>query len=111
MDSLDMLLKSAFSQVEPSKGFESLFWKKVAKRQRAPWFQRLFQDFEYWLPTPNFAQGVAVVLLALVIGAGSGLFFAGQDPPKAFSGFDELRGIPSVSLTGAYLRAAQERKI
>lgn len=109
MDSLDSLLKSAFSPAEPSKGFDGLFWNKVAKRRRTPWLQRVFQDFEFWLPTPSFAQGFAVLLVAFVVGSGSGLFLSGQGQSRPFSGFDEPGGIPSVSLAGAYLKTTQER--
>ena len=94
--------------VQPSLGFEARFWHKVETRHQAPWFVRLLKDLEFSLPLPNVSQAFAVLLVAFLIGGSGGVVSARTTAPLSyFSGFPEFKGVPSPSITAAYLKAAQ----
>ncbi|MBI4971741.1 MAG: hypothetical protein HZC17_07890 [Candidatus Omnitrophica bacterium] len=101
-DNLDkLILKSAPEKIEPSSGFEGRFWQKLSERQNAPHPIGIFE----WVPVPSFSQAAAIVLIALMIGGVSGIVSALNAPPavRSLSGFHEIKGVPSVSVAGAYL--------
>ena len=115
-DRLDKLLKESFSTIEPSKGFEGVFWQKVLGRQKEPWFVRVLKDVESFIPFPTPAQAVAFVLVAFMIGGMGGVVSAINVPTdleakrtsvQYLSGFHEVKGIPSSSVAAAYLKTIE----
>ena len=110
-DELDKLIfKSQPAIIEPSRDFETTFWKKVYEREREPKLVRGFQELISWIPTPSFAQAAAVVLVALIIGGGAGFVSAMPSPSVSLSGFEEIKGIPKPSILGAYFKMMEVEK-
>ena len=109
--------------IEPSREFDNRFWSRVIEHQRQPWLLRLLKDLEFLIPTPNFSQAFAVLVIAFVIGGTGGFFSAFQTlrtPEQVqaqrisvqyLSGFGEFKGVPSTSVAGTYLRTTEERKV
>lgn len=117
---LENLLRAGGYSIEPSPQFEADFWKKVFAREREPWLSRLLRDFESLVPVPNFSQAFAVLLIALFVGGAGGVVSAmntltpegvesGRASIQYLSGFREFKGIPSSSVSAAYLRTTEER--
>lgn len=104
-----LIVKSAPHPIEPSQDFDLRFWKKVHERESEPGFIRGFQELVYWIPTPNFAQVAAVILMALLIGGGTGVVSAMNAPSVSLSGFKEIKGVPMPSISGTYLKTIQAR--
>lgn len=111
--SLNQMLQSSYEDIQVSRGFETVFWKKVSDRQRAPWFMSLLGDLETLLPALNARRAVAFALLAFFIGNMGGVVstvglgaFASVSPAsiRHLSGLQEFKGIPSNSLAAAYLK-------
>ncbi len=112
-------LKVGVSTIEPSAGFERIFWQKVLERKGEPWVQRVFRGLESLFPVPNFSQTAAALLFSFIIGSTSGVFAAMKEPVinqmqakrssiQYLSGFPEYKGLPSVSVAGTYLKMNQE---
>jgi anti-sigma factor RsiW len=112
-------LKSEVLALEPSVRFERVFWQKVLERQKEPWIQRVFQGLESFFPVPSLSQMAAALLFSFIIGSTTGVFAAMKEPAENqmqvtrnsiqyLSGFPEYKGLPSVSVAGAYLKASQE---
>ena len=125
-DKLDRLLKESFSTLEPSKGFERVFWQKILEKsatkapadssfgeQKEPWFVRVLKDLEFLIPFPAPGQAVAFVLVAFLIGGTGGVVSAMNVPTdleakrtsvQYLSGFHEFKGIPTSSVAATYLK-------
>ena len=113
---LNGLLRIPQENIEVSRGFETVFWSKVSERQSLPWFERLLNNLESLVPTPNLRQAVAFSILAFFIGniggfgweLGQGAFAATSPASiRHFSGLQEFKGISSSSLAATYLTAVQ----
>lgn len=108
------VLKSNLARIEPSKGFERIFWQKVLERQKEPWFVRLLKELDSLIPRPSNPQVAMVVLTALLIGGTGGVvsarsvtgsFEAERTSVQYLSGFREFKGVPSSSVAVSYLKA------
>ena len=115
---LDGLLHKADVKIEPSAGFDAVFWEKLTQRQRGSWWGRAVRELQSFVPAPNLAQAVVVLSLALFIGGAGGAVSAmnAAVPVEAqaasvryLSGFREFKGVPSASVAGTYLQAFDER--
>lgn len=111
--SLNQVLVSSYDNIQVSRGFETIFWKKVSDRQRAPWFISLLSDLETLLLALNARRAVVFALLAFFIGNMGGVVstvglgaFASAPPAsiRHFSGLQEFKGIPLNSLAATYLK-------
>lgn len=117
---LNVIIRTSVSSIEPSPNFEGRFWQKVLEREKAPWLAKVLRGVESHIPVPNFAQALAVLLVALIIGGAGGVVSAmntvmperlegAQTSVQYLSGFQEFKGIPSSSVTVSYLKAVEER--
>ncbi len=99
-DNLDkLLLKAIPSGIEPSANFEARFWQKIAERERIPQVVRAFE----WIPMPSFAQAVAALLVAVLIGGAGGAVSAMNAP--------EMKGISSASVASNYLKLIESENL
>ena len=114
---LQHLLHAKSPALELSPDFSIRFWEKVAERSRLPWYRRVLAEKRPLLLAPRFAQAMAVFILALLLGGVGGFVGAQygvlpfQSPHYAdasFSGFNEYKGLPVASLSGAYLTMVGE---
>lgn len=117
---LQNLLRSGGYSIEPSPEFEANFWKKVFAREGEPQLSRLLRDLESLFPVPSFSEAFAILLIALFVGGAGGVVSAMNTltPERSqamsvsiqyLSGFREFKGIPSSSVSAAYLKTAEER--
>jgi hypothetical protein len=117
---LTAIIKTSAVSVEPSLNFDGIFWQKVMGREKESWFAKALRHLESLIPAPNFAQAFAILLIALVIGGTGGAVSAmnaltperlqsGRASIQYLSGFREFKGIPSSSVSAAYLRTTEER--
>lgn len=93
--------------IEPSRDFDSRFWQKVSAHQKESWLVKILEQLQFLIPTPTLAQGVAILLIALMLGGGTGVVSAKSSPALSFSGFKEIKGIPLPSVSGAYFKMIQ----
>lgn len=117
---LENLLRAGGSSIEPSPEFEANFWKKVFAREKEPRLSRLLKDLESLFPVPSFSEAFAILLIALLIGGTGGAVSAmntltpervesGRTSVQYLSGFREFKGIPSSSVSAAYLKTTDKR--
>ena len=106
----ELILKSVPAKIEPSRDFEAGFWHKVNAREKEPAIIRIWENLGSLIPTPSFAQAAAMLLLALLIGGGAGVVSAMNIPVPAptLSGFQEIKGVPTASISGTYLKLMDE---
>jgi hypothetical protein len=102
--------------IEPSKGFERLFWQKVLEKQKEPWFIRLWKELDSIIPHPSMPQMAMVVLMAFLVGGTGGVVSAMNVPTSLeakrtsvqyLSGFHEFKGIPSSSVAATYFKTIE----
>jgi hypothetical protein len=115
------MLRVQHLPVESSPNFETAFWAKLIEQEKQPWLLKVFKDLEFLIPTPSMSQGLAVVLVAFLIGGTGGAFSVMKtlDSPgnleskrisiEYLSGFSEFKGVPSTSVAATYLKALEER--
>ena len=113
---LNPFLRQTGDPVESSRGFDTVFWAKVAERQKTPWFAKLLNDLEALVPAPNLRRAVAFATLAFFIGNLGGVVSTMrpgvQDGGsvaslKTLSALQEFKGVPSYSLAATYLKATE----
>ena len=111
------LLKKAYLEIEPSQAFESVFWNKIAGRQREPWYSGFLSDLEFSIPFPTAVQTASFVLVAFLIGGTGGAVSAKADnvpmEPKKQSmrylaGYHDLKGLPVSSMAAAYFQTIKD---
>lgn len=102
---LNRALLDCVREIQPSPGFEASFWSEVSDRARDPWFIRWLHDFEFSLPTPGWTEGVALLVIALLVG-GTG----GAVSTRYLSDFHEFKGVSAPSVAAAYFKAIDERE-
>ncbi len=113
---LNQALRSSSENLQVSRGFETVFWKKVSDRQRVPWFTRVLNDLEALVPVLNLKQAAAFTLLAFFIGnmggvalgLGQGALAASPASLQHFSSVQEFKGIPPYSFAAAYLKTVEK---
>ena len=114
---LNRYLRMPQEDTQVSRGFETVFWSKVSRRQSSPWLERLLTGLEALVPMPNLRQAVTFAVLAFFIGNVGGIasnFRQESLTPtpmasmRYFSGIQEFKGIAPYSMAGAYLSAAEK---
>lgn len=119
---LRALLRAERPLLQPSENFERTFWRKASESPKEFRWSWLWESIESVLPSPSFAQAAAAILLGLLVGGAGGalaLWGAGVSPrgPEvslavhSLTGFTEYKGLPSASLTAAYLQTEEKRGI
>ena len=112
------LLRQARVEIQPDIGFDTIFWEKVSKRQKEPWFAGFFRELEFSIPFPTLSQAMAFVFVAFFIGGTGGAVSAmnAAAPSESkktsvqyLSGFHEFKGVPSSSVTATYLKTIENR--
>src|SRR3989338_1156917 len=73
---LNGLILTSAPPIEPSANFEGRFWQKVLQREKESWLVKVLRGIESHIPAPNFAQALAVLLVALIIGSTGGVVSA-----------------------------------
>lgn len=118
---LNHLIRASAVSVEPSLNFEGQFWQNLLEKKEESWVAKVLRHLDSLIPTPNFAQAFATLLIALFIG-GTGGFVAtastfspeqiqaNREAVQYLSGFPEFKGIPDSSIAASYLKAAPGRK-
>lgn len=114
LKAFSQVLKASASTIHPSESFELNFREKLAAKNAESWLSKLtrfFEDLRLSLPVPSFAQSLAAIVLAVFIGGTGGLLSSvterqlnNEKAMYHLSGFDEYKGIPTISLTGTYLK-------
>lgn len=120
IETLNRALLGTAHEIKPSPGFEASFWNEASSRVQGPWFIKWLHDFEFSLPTPGWAQGLAVLVIALVVGGTGGAVSAMNSAQvsleakgasvRYLSGFREFKGVPAPSVAATYLKTIDERK-
>ncbi|MBI2094841.1 MAG: hypothetical protein HYT89_01585 [Candidatus Omnitrophica bacterium] len=113
---LERLLRAAKdADILPSAGFESRFWEAVGHRRQSPWFLRWLEELQALVPAPMAAPMAATLLLVFLVGGATGTVSAMSERPasagQSLSGFGEFKGLPTVSVTAAYLGASEKGQI
>lgn len=95
------------SEIQLSADFGQRFWEKVDARKNRSWLGRVSEQWHWEIVFPNLTQAVAVVLIAVSVGAAGGAYSTvnrANASLQTLSGFQEHRGVPSSSVAGAYFR-------
>lgn len=119
---LNELLRSSIPVTKPSSDFERIFWQKLLERQKEPWWAKVSRQLESLVPMLNLSQAFALLFFALIIGGAGGTLSAmntltsnnmasSRTSIQYLSGFQEFQGVPSASVTAAYLRISEKREI
>ena len=112
---LGPFLRQTVAPIEPSRGFDTVFWAKVNDRQRTPWLVKLLDDLEGLIPAPNLRQAAVFATIAFFIGNIGGAVSAmnaglSEDDSMTSIGqlskLQEFKGVPSYSLAATYITAA-----
>ena len=115
---LNSVLRQTVNSIEPSWQFDTVFWDKVADRQKTPWLVKLLNDLEDLIPTPNLKQAVAFATLAFFVGNFGGVVstmrggVSGDVSPasiRQLSALQEFNGIPAYSLAATYLKTIKSQ--
>lgn len=119
---LNQLIFLSAPSIEPSPNFDGIFWQKVLQREKESWVAKVLRGLDAFIPTPNFSQILAILLVAFFMGGTGGLVAtvtalapesrqSQRESIQFLSGFKEFAGIPSSSVAASYLKTARERKI
>lgn len=113
------LLQGEFSSVKPTHDFEARFWQKAYAREKRSWKSKILEALDSFLPAPNFAVVSAMILIALLMGGTGGVVSAmtpskihtstGKLSVSGLSGSQEVKGIPSMSLSANYFKMLERK--
>jgi anti-sigma factor RsiW len=115
LQKLNGLIRTSAPSIEPSLNFEGRFWQKVLSRKKESLFTRVLRNLENLIPIPNFAQAVAALVIAFLVGSTGGAVSvfssgSGQNEPAIYlSGSPEYQGLPNASIAASYLKTIEGR--
>ena len=112
----EQLLKTAKGgTISPSTDFEPRFWEAVEHRRQSPWFLKWLEELQVLVPAPMAAPMAATLLVVFLVGGATGTVSAMSERTapagQSLSGFGEFKGLPTVSVTAAYLGALEKGQV